>query len=152
AEYFTRLLEAEPLPVSGTLARDVAEQLTDEQRRAVDLISTGNLLVLTGGPGTGKTFTTRAILDILGRERTLIVAPTGKAAKRASELTGAVGETIHRLSMRLANLAQAIRDGDLNERAWPSAIIIDEASMLSVDVAAMLLSALDPYDLNFPLV
>jgi exodeoxyribonuclease V alpha subunit len=149
AEYFSRLLDASPLPTSGEVDAQTCGWLTEEQRRAVELISTGNLLVLTGGPGTGKTHTTKAILDVLGRNRTMIVAPTGKAAKRASELTGADGETIHRLAYRLLN---AIEQGEATPDMWPRNIIIDEASMLSVDVAAMLLSALDPGDVSFPLV
>lgn len=99
-----------------------------------------------------NTFTTRAILDVLGRDRTLIAAPTGKAAKRASELTGAEATTIHRLAGRLEKLADAITEGSVSLASWPAAVIIDEASMVSCEIASLLLSALDPRDLNFPLV
>lgn len=152
AAYFERLLDAPALPVKGEVDPKTWEWLTEEQRAAVEFISTGNLLVLTGGPGVGKSATTSAILDVLGRDKTLIAAPTGKAAKRASELTGAEATTIHRLAGRLEKLAIAIRDEGASHGLWPRAVIIDEASMVSCEIASLLLSALDPRDLGMPLV
>ncbi|CAG9460827.1 unnamed protein product [Pedinophyceae sp. YPF-701] len=73
--------------------------LTDGQRRAVELAAHSRVLAITGGPGTGKTFVTRCIVelwDAQGRDFNLC-APTGRAAQRLSEVTGKPAETVHRL-------------------------------------------------------
>ena len=69
------------------------------QKEAIRKAMTENCLVLTGGPGTGKTTTVNAILQLLENqaERVALCAPTGRAAKRLSELTGRKASTIHRL-------------------------------------------------------
>ena len=73
--------------------------LADEQRAAVALALRSKLLVLTGGPGVGKTTVLKTILRILAakRVRPLLCAPTGRAAKRLAEVTGLEARTIHRL-------------------------------------------------------
>ena len=69
------------------------------QREAIRAAATEKLLLVTGGPGTGKTTTLRGILDLYDRMhcKTLLAAPTGRAAKRLSELTGRDASTVHRL-------------------------------------------------------
>ena len=92
------------LPVD--LARTVAEiesrqelEYAQLQREAIYAAASERLLIVTGGPGTGKTTTLRGILDLFERMRlkTLLTAPTGRAAKRLTELTGREASTIHRL-------------------------------------------------------
>lgn len=70
-----------------------------KQKEAISSALTQGVLILTGGPGTGKTTTLNAIIQILKRsgERVLLAAPTGRAAKRMSELTGEEAKTIHRM-------------------------------------------------------
>lgn len=103
------------------------------QREAIKQAFTGGILVLTGGPGTGKTTTLNAIIELFEQRRASIelAAPTGRAAKRMTELTGREAKTVHRLL--------EVEWGD-NEKQYFSrnernplecdVIIIDEASML----------------------
>lgn len=71
----------------------------DKQKEAIESALQKGLLVLTGGPGTGKTTTLNAIIDVLksNGQKVLLAAPTGRAAQRMSELTGSEAKTIHRL-------------------------------------------------------
>jgi exodeoxyribonuclease V alpha subunit len=74
-------------------------QLSQQQREAVELSARSPVLVLTGGPGTGKTFTTRTIVALwkaMGK-RIMLAAPTGRAAQRLKEMTQQEAKTIHRL-------------------------------------------------------
>ena len=74
-------------------------QLSSGQRQAVEMAATQKVLILTGGPGTGKTFTTRTIVALwkaMGKSIAL-ASPTGRAAQRLSEMTGCEAKTIHRL-------------------------------------------------------
>jgi len=73
--------------------------LSVQQRQAVELAASSRMLVLTGGPGCGKTFTTKTIVALwkaIGKS-ILLAAPTGRAAQRLSEMTGREAKTIHRL-------------------------------------------------------
>ena len=72
---------------------------TEEQRKAIETAAASRVMLLTGGPGTGKTFTTKLIADMFERlgYSVRLCAPTGRAAARMSELTGRDGNTIHRL-------------------------------------------------------
>src|SRR5260370_3730120 len=73
--------------------------LSEEQRRAVELAASSRLLILTGGPGCGKTFTIHTIVSLwsaMGKSL-LLAAPTGRATQRLPEMTGWESKTIHRL-------------------------------------------------------
>ena len=74
-------------------------QYADKQKEAIKAALEAGILILTGGPGTGKTTTLNAIINILSQkgEKVLLAAPTGRAAKRMSELTGKEAKTLHRL-------------------------------------------------------
>src|SRR5262249_41828489 len=87
--------------------------LAPEQRRAVALAATSPLLVITGGPGVGKTTIVRAILALfdLARLDVRLAAPTGRAAKRMHEATGREAQTIHRLLEFDPKSATFKRDG-----------------------------------------
>ena len=117
-----------------------------EQRRAIQLALSSNVMVLTGGPGTGKTTTVNAILALFQNqaERVALCAPTGRAAKRLSELTGQKAQTIHRLlevdydpQLRLVRFIH-------NEKNLLKCdvVILDEMSMVDAKLFQCLLSAL----------
>ncbi len=118
--------------------------LSEEQRRAVELAASSRLLVLTGGPGCGKTFTTKTVVDLwraMGKS-ILLAAPTGRAAQRLSEMTGQEAKTIHRM---LAFDPKTMRFRFNEENPLEAqAIIVDETSMLDLFLAHSLLKAIPP--------
>jgi exodeoxyribonuclease V alpha subunit len=136
-----------PLPATdvdkalGWVEGKMGISFADAQRAAVKAAVTDKLLVLTGGPGTGKTTIVRAILEIFQakQQRVALCAPTGRAAKRLSESTGREAKTVHRLLEFDASIGTFRRtkenplDLDL--------IVVDEASMLDVVLANQLLRA-----------
>ncbi|MBN1770840.1 MAG: ATP-dependent RecD-like DNA helicase [Deltaproteobacteria bacterium] len=119
-------------------------RLAELQREAVARALAEKVLVITGGPGTGKTTLLRGALAILARKRLrlALAAPTGRAAKRMTEATGLPAQTIHRL------LAFDPRGGGFaHRRGAPleaDVVVIDEASMLDTVLAHHLLAALPP--------
>jgi exodeoxyribonuclease V alpha subunit len=114
--------------------------LAPEQQAAVRMALTTPVSILTGGPGTGKTHTLRALLALAQakRLRCLLAAPTGRAAKRMEEATGLQATTLHRvLELRPgANRTQKLLKADL--------VVVDEVSMLDVLLANQLVRALVP--------
>ncbi len=131
-------------------------EYADEQKKAIFNAMSSGVLVLTGGPGTGKTTVVTAMIGIfesLGLEVAL-AAPTGRAAKRMTETTGREAKTIHRLlevdfgdgengSRRDDNAPQVFRRCETNYLD-EDAIIIDEASMLDSALTVSLLKAIRP--------
>jgi exodeoxyribonuclease V alpha subunit len=116
---------------------DLSVKLATHQRAAVRVILSNKVCVMTGGPGTGKTTTLRIALHILQANRVSLAlcAPTGKAAKRASEATGIHAQTIHRLiGLKPGNANSGEVDADV--------IVADETSMLDVSLTKNLLGAL----------
>lgn len=99
------MLRSPPNAIGGAdlQIREIEEakgiQYAGKQKEAISAALNQGVLILTGGPGTGKTTTLNAIIQILKRsgERVLLAAPTGRAAKRMSELTGEEAKTIHRM-------------------------------------------------------
>jgi exodeoxyribonuclease V alpha subunit len=116
-------------------------QLEGEQRRAVELALTEKVLVITGGPGTGKTTLVRAIVEIFRRKRlsVLLAAPTGRAAKRLSEATRSEARTIHRLLEFDPRQGRFQRDAESPLEA--DLVLIDEASMVDTPLARRLFEA-----------
>jgi exodeoxyribonuclease V alpha subunit len=117
---------------------------TATQWRAVHAAAEHRLSILTGLPGTGKTATMRALVDLLrAQKRTVrLCAPTGKAARRLSEATGAEATTIHRL-LEWSPGAGFLRDAG-DPLTGVDLLVVDEASMLDVRLAAALLDAVGP--------
>ncbi|MBS2553751.1 ATP-dependent RecD-like DNA helicase [Catenulispora sp. NL8] len=117
--------------------------LAPEQTEAVRQALTSKVSVLTGGPGCGKSFTVRSIVELARakRARVVLAAPTGKAAKRLAELTGAEAMTVHRL-LELKPGGDAAFDRDRPLEA--DLVVVDEASMLDVLLANKLAKAVAP--------
>lgn len=116
--------------------------LSDEQRQAVATAATSGCFVLTGGPGVGKTTTTRALvrcLRALGRSVAL-AAPTGKAARRLGEVVGLEARTLHRL---LGAGPSGFRHNADDPLPF-DVLIVDEASMLDTQLARAVVRAVGP--------
>jgi len=118
-------------------------ELAPEQEQAVRLALTEKVAVLTGGPGCGKSFTVRSVVELARAKRAKIVlaAPTGRAAKRLAELTGHEATTVHRLlQLRPGGDPSYDRDNPLDA----DLVVVDEASMLDLILANKLVKAVAP--------
>lgn len=119
----------------------------ENQKNAITQALTCGTLVITGGPGTGKTTTLNAIIKLFDerRQEVLLAAPTGRAAKRMSETTGQTAKTIHRL-LEISGGAEGHQRFERNED-YPieaDVIIIDETSMMDTVLTYHLLKAIVP--------
>ncbi len=125
--------------------RDLCIDFADLQRKALFEAMLGSVMVLTGGPGTGKTTVVRALLSIFESVglKTVLAAPTGRAAKRMSEATSNEAKTVHRLLEMERTDTNEIRfmrneRNPLDERV----VIVDEASMIDLSLMEALLRAM----------
>ena len=133
-----------------TLLRSAAQEsglsYSEKQEQAIREAATSGLLIITGGPGTGKTTVLNGILNLLGNMqlKCLLAAPTGRAAKRLTEVTGEDASTIHRLLETGIDQATGkmvfVRDEDNPLNC--DAVIVDEMSMVDVLLLASLLKAI----------
>jgi len=115
------------------------------QRKAINTAISRGLMILTGGPGTGKTTTLNAIISIFRKrgERVLLTAPTGRAAKRMSDLTGFAAKTIHRLLEVVYDSSGRLTFAhNENNPLDCDVLVIDEMSMVDVLLFDKLLRAL----------
>ncbi len=118
--------------------------LTDKQREAVKTALTSKVSILTGGPGTGKTTTVRALIQLLKAKRHTfkLAAPTGRAAKRLSEATSEPAQTLHRLlEFKPGAGNKFLRDRDNPLDA--DLLIVDELSMIDLLLMNALVKAID---------
>jgi exodeoxyribonuclease V alpha subunit len=126
----------------GWYEREAQISLASQQAEAVRRALTGKVVVITGGPGVGKTTIVRGIVSIFSRKglTVALAAPTGRAAKRLSDATGQPAATLHRLlewrpaESQFGRNAQRPLEADL--------LVVDECSMLDVRLGADLLNAL----------
>lgn len=129
-----------------TAEQESGVEYSDEQRQAIREAAISGLLLITGGPGTGKTTILNGILSLLGQMqlRCLLAAPTGRAAKRLTEVTGEEASTIHRLLEAGIDPGTGkmffARDEDNPLKA--DAVIVDEMSMVDVELLYALLQAI----------
>ena len=142
ASSLKRLLQASAEELAIPAEDEDGLELAPEQRQAVELVATSKVLVLTGGPGTGKTTVTRRILRLLEADglKVALCSPTGRAAKRLSEASGREAKTIHRLLGFQPGERQFKKGYD--DRLEVDALIVDEASMIDVVLLNALLRAL----------
>jgi exodeoxyribonuclease V alpha subunit len=139
-----------PLPAIAEAALDWVEKrmgltLAPAQRDAIRQAATSKVLVVTGGPGTGKTTIVRGILDVFTAKglRCALCAPTGRAAKRLTETTGREARTIHRLLEFDPSLGGFKRDRE--HLLDLDLLIVDEVSMVDVVLMNQLLRAVPPW-------
>jgi exodeoxyribonuclease V alpha subunit len=141
AEGVARLAASAERIADPASVRSVAKGLDEAQKAAVAQVLGSGVSLLTGGPGTGKSRTVAAIVKLLRAKGTdiALAAPTGRAAKRLEELTDHPAVTVHRLLG-----AQGTTGGFARNEEWPldaDVIVVDEASMLDVELTAALLEA-----------
>ncbi len=124
-----------------------AMELSQEQRAAISLALEEKVALITGGPGTGKTTIIKVLVDAFqesGLSRILLCAPTGRAAKRLSEATGSEATTIHRLLMPVQGSEAYDFLKNEDDPLEADVVIIDEASMLNIQLYYSLVSAIPP--------
>ena len=125
----------------GWLRSRTGQELAPGQQQAVKLALTSKVAVLTGGPGCGKSFTVRSVVELATAKNATIVlvAPTGRAAKRLAELTGHDASTVHRLlELQPGGEPKYDRDNPLNAEL----VVVDECSMMDVILANKLIKAI----------
>jgi exodeoxyribonuclease V alpha subunit len=141
AEGLARLMATATPLASADDAASVVDDLDPAQRDAVEGVAEHGVTVLHGGPGTGKSRTVAAVVELARKrgKRIALAAPTGRAAKRLEELTGEPASTLHRLLGAQGKTGEFLRG-----ETWPldaDVVVVDEASMLDVELAAALLAA-----------
>ena len=143
-------LQAALNELSSVISNRPTARLSDQQQQAVRAALKNKVTVLTGGPGTGKTTTMRAVIDLLEKfnQRYGLASPTGRAAKRLSQATDRPAKTIHRL------LEYSPQEGFKRNAQNPlevDLLVIDEASMIDLLLMNHLLKAV-PLDAHLLLV
>lgn len=140
---FSKLANRKKRTVSAKALKRLNGNLDETQMNAVRKAAESGLMVLTGGPGTGKTTTTNLIIryfELTGKQ-VLLAAPTGRAAKRMKEATGRQASTIHRLLEVTGGEHGMVFQKNETDPLTGDVIIIDEVSMLDMTLATHLLRA-----------
>ncbi|MBR6811863.1 MAG: AAA family ATPase, partial [Oscillospiraceae bacterium] len=131
--------------VLGVIQAGLGIEYAPGQLDAIRTAATSNVMLLTGGPGTGKTTTVKGILALFEHMglKVLLAAPTGRAAKRMSELSQTGAATVHRLLSAQADAAgQTIFTKNQDNPLIADAVILDETSMVDIELMAALLKAM----------
>ena len=151
ANRMASLLETEPARVISQVDESIALlekmkkiEFAEKQKEAIRKSLTSKVMILTGGPGTGKTTALMGTIELMEQLQldVMLAAPTGRAAKRLSETTGRVATTIHRL------LEYSPKDGQFQKNQGDplraDVVIIDEASMMDLILMNNLIKAIHP--------
>ena len=120
--------------------------LSAKQKEAIQSINSNNVVIITGGPGTGKTTIIKNVIDIYKShgKKVVLCAPTGRAAKRMTEMTGEEAKTLHRL-LEIGKIEKANEFTIMNYEVAPidaDVIIVDEASMVDIYLMNYLLNGI----------
>jgi len=151
-QYLKRLLRTPRAPVAIDVEKAIvwverthAIRLSEEQRQTIRVAAEAKVMVVTGGPGTGKTTVIKSLISIFDKKglTVLLGAPTGRAAKRMEEATGREAKTIHRLLEYSPKQHTFTRDE--NNPLSADLVIIDESSMIDVRLMHSLLLAVPPH-------
>lgn len=128
------------------IEKELGTSYGKDQKKAFKMFETGGVNILTGGPGTGKTTTLNGIINhirhINPNAVILLCAPTGRAAKRMSESTGMDAETIHKMCGLKPYKTEEFNDKQNVLPITADFVICDEFSMVSADLAAILINAM----------
>ncbi|MFV8755406.1 ATP-dependent RecD-like DNA helicase [Nannocystaceae bacterium ST9] len=121
---------------------ELPDHLSDGQRRAVEAVCRSGVVILTGGPGTGKSTVVANVIAVAKREEVplLLAAPTGRAAKRIEQATGESAKTVHRLLIFDPESNAFVHCA--NNPLQPGLVVVDESSMLDLELAEALLTSL----------
>lgn len=141
ANHIKRIMDKPRNKKIGNVELDTGIRYDSIQKNSIKLASQNKMLIITGGPGTGKTTTIKGILNMFQNNgfKILLTAPTGRAVKRMEEATGMEAKTIHRL-LGYSKNGGYIRNE--NNTFKEDAIIIDEASMIDIVLMNNLLKAI----------
>jgi exodeoxyribonuclease V alpha subunit len=147
AEGLARLVRTASTLAGERAVKGAVKGLDDVQAGAVSLAAAHGVSLLTGGPGTGKSRTVAAIVALCRKVDTTIAlaAPTGRAAKRLEELAGNNATTVHRLlgaRPPVQGASASMFERDAGNPIEAGLVVVDEASMLDVELAAALVSAM----------
>ncbi len=155
AAAFSRMIKSSPVTesISNLVALETGISYTDEQKKAIDMSINNRLMILTGGPGTGKTTTVEGIIKANQKKNrtVLCAAPTGRASKRMQESTGYDAFTIHRLLEFNGEGFKHNRSNPLGESNKSYTLVVDESSMIDISLMYSLLDAI-PENMSLVLV
>lgn len=138
----SRTIDSDPYTIINEAQRQTGIKYNEQQREAIRMAATEGVMILTGGPGTGKTTTLRGMLAVLTHYGYTyeLCAPTGRAAKRMSEMTHQEAKTIH----RMLEFQEGKFSRDESNPLAADVIICDEASMVDLLLMQSLLKAIKP--------
>jgi exodeoxyribonuclease V alpha subunit len=140
ASMLRELAQSPHSEIVSNLSEDEIKELDADQQTALLLALSSKIIVVTGGPGVGKTFTINRIIRALGDRDIELAAPTGKAAKRMGEMTGQEARTIHRLLEYNPQFGGFARNRDNPLEC--DTLIIDETSMIDAQLMHSLMDAI----------
>ncbi len=143
-DHAKKLREADVTALTAKFEQERRIELAEAQRDAVRAATNHGVLVMTGGPGTGKTTTVQAVLNVLSLQgcKIVLAAPTGRAAKRLSEATGREALTVHRLLEATGSRAGRSMFGRGEDNPIDAdVVIVDEVSMMDILLMYYLLRA-----------
>lgn len=139
AEKLRALASAHHEEMMREITEDELRKMDEDQRRGLELALSSKVCAITGGPGVGKTYLVNLIIQALGDRKIELAAPTGKAAKRMSEVSGRPARTIHRL-LEFNPILGEFQVNAENPLDCDT-LIVDETSMIDIHLMAVLMAA-----------